>query len=207
VLDVTRILIVDDDVSVRSLLARYLAIDSRLKPMEAGNGAEALKVLREHRDIAAIVRDLRMPVMDGWAFRREQRRDPALSNIPVMVGSGADADRFHELDAVATFEKPVLRSDRLFASKGDLPTTRLSPIINTPWPRVALRIRVGSAPSAMRIPSSRRRLATSPDRAHGVVADRLVIRGEEHAFSDRLGDQNSVERILVQRRKRGQPVT
>jgi hypothetical protein len=30
--------------------------------------------------------------MDGWAFRREQRDDPALSSIPVVVVSGADAD-------------------------------------------------------------------------------------------------------------------
>jgi CheY-like chemotaxis protein len=102
-----RVLIVDDDNSVRSLLARYLSFDPRLRPIEACNGAEALARLREHGDVAAIVLDLRMPVMDGWAFRREQRRDPALSHIPVIVMSGADADRFHELDAAATFEKPV----------------------------------------------------------------------------------------------------
>ena len=102
-----RILIVDDDASVRSLLARYVASDRRLKTIEASNGAEALGLLREHRDVSAIVLDLRMPVMDGWAFRKEQRRDPALSHIPVIVVSGADADRFHELDAAATFEKPV----------------------------------------------------------------------------------------------------
>ena len=103
----TRILIVDDDASIRSLLTRYVASDSRLTPIEASNGAEALKVLRGHRDVAAIVLDLRMPVMDGWAFRREQRADPALSHIPVIVVSGADTQRFHELDAAATFEKPV----------------------------------------------------------------------------------------------------
>jgi CheY-like chemotaxis protein len=114
-LDVIRILIVDDDVSVRSLLARYIKFDSRLTPIEAGNGAEALSVLRAHGDIAVIVLDLRMPVMDGWTFRREQRRDPALSRIPVIVVSGADAHRFHELDAAATFEKPVQMAEILRA--------------------------------------------------------------------------------------------
>jgi CheY-like chemotaxis protein len=48
-----------------------------------------------------------MPVMDGWTFRREQRLDPELENIPVVILSGADADRFPELDAAAAFEKPV----------------------------------------------------------------------------------------------------
>ena len=48
-------------------------------------------------------------------------------------------------------------------------------------------------------------LATaSPNRPHRVLADRFVIRDEVQAFSDRLGDQDSVERILVQRRERSQ---
>jgi CheY-like chemotaxis protein len=57
--------------------------------------------------VSVIVLDLRMPVMDGFTFRAEQRREPALANIPVIVLSGADTDRFDELDAVATFEKPA----------------------------------------------------------------------------------------------------
>jgi hypothetical protein len=45
--------------------------------------------------------------MDGWAFRREQRLDPMLEKIPVVVLSGADVERFAELEAAAVFEKPV----------------------------------------------------------------------------------------------------
>ena len=64
-----------------------------------------------------------MPVMDGWTFRRAQREDPSIAHIPVVVLSGADANRFAELDAVAAFEKPVEMSliadvlRRLFLSR------------------------------------------------------------------------------------------
>ena len=45
--------------------------------------------------------------MDGWAFRSEQRKDPALGAIPVVVLSGVDADHVQDLDAAAAFQKPV----------------------------------------------------------------------------------------------------
>ena len=32
-----------------------------------------------------ILLDLMMPVMDGWAFRRAQRSEPALADVPVIV--------------------------------------------------------------------------------------------------------------------------
>ena len=32
-----------------------------------------------------ILLDLMMPVMDGWQFRREQKQDPAIADIPLIV--------------------------------------------------------------------------------------------------------------------------
>ena len=48
-----------------------------------------------------------MPIMDGWAFRREQLRDPAFAQIPVIVLSGTDEDRVQEIQAAAVLQKPV----------------------------------------------------------------------------------------------------
>jgi CheY-like chemotaxis protein len=52
-----------------------------------------------------------MPVMDGWTFRREQRGDPGIADIPVVVLSGAEAEQVSELDAAAAFYKPVSFSE------------------------------------------------------------------------------------------------
>ncbi len=103
------ILLVDDDVAVRRAIARFLVFEG-FDVVEAGNGQEALNYLRTGAGASVIVLDLRMPVMDGWTFRREQRLDPALDKIPVVVLSGADAHRFPELEAAAAFEKPVKMS-------------------------------------------------------------------------------------------------
>jgi CheY-like chemotaxis protein len=100
------VLLVDDDAAVRRTIARFLEFEGFVV-VEAGNGLEALNYLRTGAGASVIVLDLRMPVMDGWAFRREQRLDPRLEHIPVVIMSGADAERFHELGAAAAFEKPV----------------------------------------------------------------------------------------------------
>ena len=106
------ILIVDDDAAVRQMMTQVLELDG-FTVIEADNGRDALAYLRGGGTPSVILLDLRMPVMDGWAFRREQQRDPAFAHIPVVVLSGADAHRFHELEAAATFHKPARMSDLL----------------------------------------------------------------------------------------------
>ena len=64
----------------------------RVAPVAAANGKEALAYLRGGGDASVIVLDLRMPVMDGWTFRIEQRRDPVLADIPIVVLSGLEMD-------------------------------------------------------------------------------------------------------------------
>jgi CheY-like chemotaxis protein len=104
------ILVVDDDAAVVRPLARFFQLEG-FTTVTAANGLEALAYLRGGGDASVIVLDLRMPVMDGWAFRREQLRDPAIAKIPVVVLSGADQDRVSELLAAATFQKPYHLAD------------------------------------------------------------------------------------------------
>ena len=40
-----------------------------------------------------------LPGLDGWQFRREQRGDPALAAVPVVVVSALDAFDCPEADA------------------------------------------------------------------------------------------------------------
>ena len=108
--DAQPVLLVDDDSAVRRTLARFLGRDG-LSVVEADNGQQALTYLQAGGAASVIVLDLRMPIMDGFKFREEQRRDSSLAAIPVIVLSGADTDRFDELGAAAAFEKPASFSD------------------------------------------------------------------------------------------------
>lgn len=100
------VLVVDDDPSLQRLVTRFLALEGFLTVV-AGNGEEALRYLRGGGWANVILLDLRMPVMDGWTFRREQRADPRIAAIPVVVLSGLESDRMADLEAEAVFHKPV----------------------------------------------------------------------------------------------------
>src|SRR5438093_8756946 len=79
-----RALVVEDDDDIRdvvSMLLTVLGFDVR----EAANGQVALETLRGGWVPTLIVLDLMMPVMNGWAFRAEQRKIPGAANVPVIV--------------------------------------------------------------------------------------------------------------------------
>jgi CheY-like chemotaxis protein len=100
------VLVVDDDPNLVRLMSKFLKLEG-FAPVPAANGQEALAYLRGGGDVSVILLDLRMPVMDGWAFRQEQRRDPGIANIPIVVLSGVETERIDELDAAAAFHKPI----------------------------------------------------------------------------------------------------
>jgi len=103
------VMVVEDDRAVRETLQELLEAEGyQVRP--AANGREALEGLRAGaRRPRLILLDLRMPVMDGWQFRAEMRRDPALSSIPVVVMS-ADAGLERTvagMEVAAVLAKPV----------------------------------------------------------------------------------------------------
>jgi CheY-like chemotaxis protein len=100
------VLVVDDDPNLVRLMSKFLTLEG-FAPVPAANGAEALRYLRGGGTASVILLDLRMPVMDGWTFRREQRGDPGLADIPIVVLSGMASDTVHEMEPAASFHKPV----------------------------------------------------------------------------------------------------
>jgi len=100
------VLVVDDDPNLVRLMSKFLKLEG-FATATAGNGLEALAYLRGGGGVDVILLDLRMPVMDGWTFRREQRGDPGLAGIPIVVLSGMEADGVQDMDAAASFHKPV----------------------------------------------------------------------------------------------------
>ena len=103
-----RILVVEDNTSTRESLILLLESEGFVAE-GVENGREALRVLREGYGACLILLDLMMPVMDGWAFRVEQRHDPRLEDIPVVVLTATvdPAQEARRLGAVAAFQKPI----------------------------------------------------------------------------------------------------
>ena len=69
-----KILVVEDNEINRMILREILS--SRYKVLEAGNGVEALSVLREYGEmVSLILLDIVMPVMDGYTFLSHIKAD------------------------------------------------------------------------------------------------------------------------------------
>ena len=90
------LLVVEDEPDIRSAIAEVLR-DEGHRVLEAGDGSEALGVLRAGSRPDAIILDLMMPRLDGWGFRAAQLAEPDLARIPVLVvsahGRGLPATR------------------------------------------------------------------------------------------------------------------
>ena len=88
------ILVVDDELGVRSLVAESLRICG-YNVTEAENGAHGVAMLRRHFDIALVVADFAMPVLDGLGFIETARAERP--QIPILLMTGyADAERLTE---------------------------------------------------------------------------------------------------------------
>ena len=90
-----KVLIVDDDFINRKLIQALLKRHTDLvgDMLEADNGSEALKVLKENPDIDLILLDILMPVLDGKEFLKIFRSDPENSKVPVIVLSTDDTQK------------------------------------------------------------------------------------------------------------------
>jgi len=95
-----KVLIVDDDFINRKLIQALLKRHTNLvsEVLEADNGSEALKVLKEHPDINLILLDILMPILDGKEFLKIFRSDPENSRVPVIVLSTDDTQKSIVLD-------------------------------------------------------------------------------------------------------------
>ena len=120
------ILIVEDDAEIARAVALRITRFGFL-PLIAANGAEGLSTARSRLPAAVIV-DLRMPVMDGFAFLAELGRSARTASIPAIVLS-ADADQGAKLKAIAGgaayfVEKPYRSDDLLLAVNAALARAR-----------------------------------------------------------------------------------
>lgn len=103
------VLVVEDDASLRELLAMVLEGEG-FSVTTAANGREALEAISASRPMVILL-DMRMPVMDGWQFCREMdRRGGARPMIVVVTAAPDPALRAAEVDADAWLSKPFDRA-------------------------------------------------------------------------------------------------
>src|SRR5438132_6060925 len=96
-----RVLIADDEDSMRALVARAIAMDGH-DIVTAQDGAEALEILtREQGAFDLLLTDIQMPVMDGIALALSAARDFPRLTILLMTGFADQRERASNLDAIA----------------------------------------------------------------------------------------------------------
>jgi anti-sigma regulatory factor (Ser/Thr protein kinase) len=81
--DVAEVLVIDDDPHMRDLLTRFLERDG-LSVAVAANGEVGLELARELKPDAVLL-DVMMPRMDGWAVLGALKADPQTADIPVIM--------------------------------------------------------------------------------------------------------------------------
>ena len=103
-----RILIVEDAEPIAASMAELLHQEG-YEVACAANGKEALAHLESTQVLPdLILLDLMMPQMDGYQFRAQQKQDPRLSHIPIllMTAGGDIQAKARELEARGYLRKP-----------------------------------------------------------------------------------------------------
>ena len=103
------ILVVDDSVNVRRLLALTLEKHG-YRVVQAKDGLDALEKLDAGLEISAIVCDIEMPRLDGYGFLAKLRSHERCSHIPITMLTSRTGDKHRQLamklGANAYFSKP-----------------------------------------------------------------------------------------------------
>jgi CheY-like chemotaxis protein len=100
------VLVIDDDPNARALLSRFL-IREGFAVRTAADGPTGMKLARSARP-RAILLDVMMPHMDGWAVLAALRADPETADIPVIMVTIVDEKNLgYSLGAADYLTKPV----------------------------------------------------------------------------------------------------
>ena len=107
-----RILVVDDEAQIRSMLTQMLELEG-YEVYTAENGEEGFTLVGRH-SFDLVITDMIMPVKDGLKFIMELVRDyPDLKILAISGGGAIKAERYLTmagyLGDIATLEKPFKR--------------------------------------------------------------------------------------------------
>ena len=104
------ILVVDDQKSIRALLANIFKV-AGYDVVEAEDGGKALDLLSSGQKVDLIITDLNMPVMNGIEFIWEARKLSSHLFTPIfMLTTETEKSRLSDFESVSTemwLEKPI----------------------------------------------------------------------------------------------------
>ncbi len=108
------VVVIEDDRPSLELITAYLS-GPALRVTVAGDGQSGLDAVRRVRPVAVLL-DIRLPGIDGWAVLQALKAEPATRDIPVIIVSIVDERaRGAALGAAAYLVKPVSRDALLQA--------------------------------------------------------------------------------------------
>lgn len=112
--DSARVLVVDDDASIRYTLRGFLE-DAGHEVIEAGDGADAIAILERDADVALVITDLRMPRVDGMELLRRTRALPSAPTVVMITAHGSERQAVEAMKhgAFDYFRKPFEPDDLL----------------------------------------------------------------------------------------------
>jgi DNA-binding response OmpR family regulator len=84
-----KILVIDDEITIRTLLVRFLG--TKYDVVDKMDGLEGLNWLQDGNMPDLMIVDLEMPNMDGYEFIKNVRSSGYFSDIPLMMLSGVDS--------------------------------------------------------------------------------------------------------------------
>lgn len=106
---VKRILIVDDEERIREVVKACLEDLGGWQTLTAESGAEAL-YKAETESLDAILLDISMPDMDGFAFLQKLRQNYKTQDIPIILLTAKvlphDWERFSQIKVAGVIAKP-----------------------------------------------------------------------------------------------------
>ncbi|WAL60463.1 hybrid sensor histidine kinase/response regulator [Thermocoleostomius sinensis] len=103
------ILVVDDSINVRRLLALTLE-KAGYQVAQAKDGQDAIDKLTAGLQVQAVICDIEMPRLDGYGFLAKVKSTPTLEQLPVAMLTSRSGDKHRQLamnlGATAYFSKP-----------------------------------------------------------------------------------------------------
>jgi signal transduction histidine kinase len=91
--------------------------DEGYEVVTACDGMSALEIMRTGPAIDVVILDVRMPLLNGWEFRAEQKADSRIADVPVVVLTGDASPQARAIDATAFLSKPVVPNQLVAAVK------------------------------------------------------------------------------------------